>query len=82
MQLGAFSISLAVKGIAASRAFYGNFGFGEFGRDASQGGLILKNSDHVIRLFQGTGLGQASPGDSLEHYLSLVPRDRPELPDG
>lgn len=53
MQLGAFSISLAVKDIAASRAFYEKFGFTVFGGDASQNWLILKNGDHVIGLFQG-----------------------------
>lgn len=53
MQLGAFSISLAVKDIEASRAFYEKFGFKEFGGDASKNWLILKNGDHVIGLFQG-----------------------------
>ena len=53
MQLGNFSISLAVKDIAASRAFYEKFGFKTFGGDASQNWLILKNGDHVIGLFQG-----------------------------
>ena len=53
MQLGAFSISLAVKDIAASKAFYENFGFKVFGGDAAQNWLILKNGDHIIGLFQG-----------------------------
>jgi catechol 2,3-dioxygenase-like lactoylglutathione lyase family enzyme len=53
MELGAFSISLAVKDLAASRAFYEKFGFKAFAGDASQGWLILKNGDHVIGLFQG-----------------------------
>lgn len=53
MQLGAFSVSLAVKDIEASRAFYQKFGFEVFGGDASQNWLILKNGDHVIGLFQG-----------------------------
>lgn len=53
MELGAFSISLAVKDIEASRAFYEKFGFKAFGGDASQKWLILKNGDHVIGLFQG-----------------------------
>ncbi len=53
MNLGAFSISLAVKDIAASREFYEKFGFKVFGGDASQNWLILKNGDHVIGLFQG-----------------------------
>jgi lactoylglutathione lyase len=53
MQLGAFSISLAVKDLAASRAFYEKLGFQAFGGDPAQNWLILKNGDHVIGLFQG-----------------------------
>ena len=53
MNLGNFSVSLAVKDIEASRAFYEAFGFKTFMGDAAQGWLILKNGDHVIGLFQG-----------------------------
>jgi catechol 2,3-dioxygenase-like lactoylglutathione lyase family enzyme len=53
MELGAFSISLAVKDLEASRQFYEKFGFGPFAGNASQNWLILKNGDHVIGLFQG-----------------------------
>ena len=53
MQLGAFSISLAVKDLAASRAFYEKFGFQTLGGDPSQNWLILENGSHVIGLFQG-----------------------------
>jgi lactoylglutathione lyase len=53
MELGAFSISLAVKDLAASRAFYEKFGFKEFAGDASHNWLILKNGPHVVGLFQG-----------------------------
>lgn len=53
MQLGAFSVSLAVKDIEASRRFYEKLGFREFGGDPSQNWLILKNGDIVIGLFQG-----------------------------
>jgi lactoylglutathione lyase len=53
MQLGAFSISLAVKDLEASRAFYEKLGFTVFGGDASQNWLILKNGNHVIGIFQG-----------------------------
>jgi catechol 2,3-dioxygenase-like lactoylglutathione lyase family enzyme len=53
MELGAFSISLAVKDLAASRAFYEKFGFTAFGGDPAQNWLILKNGPHVIGLFQG-----------------------------
>jgi lactoylglutathione lyase len=53
MELGAFSISLAVKDIVTSKAFYEKLGFTEFGGDITQNWLILKNGDHVIGLFQG-----------------------------
>lgn len=53
MELGAFSISLAVKDIHASKAFYEKLGFEVFGGDISQNWLILKNGEHVIGLFQG-----------------------------
>jgi len=53
MELGAFSISLAVKDLEASRAFYEKFGFTAFAGEASHNWLILKNGQHVIGLFQG-----------------------------
>jgi len=53
VELGAFSISLAVKDIEASRAFYEKFGFKVFNGDISQNWLIMKNGDHAIGLFQG-----------------------------
>jgi catechol 2,3-dioxygenase-like lactoylglutathione lyase family enzyme len=53
MQLGNFSVSLAVKNIEASRQFYEQFGFVVFMGDAATGWLILKNGDAVIGLFQG-----------------------------
>ena len=53
MELGAFSISLAVKDIEASKAFYQKLGFKVFAGDASQNWLIMKNGDHTIGLFQG-----------------------------
>lgn len=53
MNLGAFSVSLAVKDIHASKAFYEKLGFtGAFG-DIAENWLIMKNGDHVIGLFQG-----------------------------
>ena len=53
MELGAFSVSLAVKDIGASRAFYERLGFRAFHGDAGQGWLMMKNGDVVIGLFQG-----------------------------
>ncbi|MFT5197339.1 MAG: lactoylglutathione lyase [Cellvibrionaceae bacterium] len=53
MNLGAFSVSLAVKDIEASKSFYGHFGFEVIGGNQDQGWLILRNSGHTIGLFQG-----------------------------
>ena len=53
MQLGAFSISLVVKDLQVSKAFYANLGFEPFAGDASQNWLILRNGQAVIGLFQG-----------------------------
>ncbi len=53
MNLGAFSISLTVKDIEASRKFYEKFGFKVFAGNQAQNWLILKNGDHIIGLFQG-----------------------------
>ncbi len=53
MELGAFSISLAVKDLEASRSFYEKLGFEVVGGDASQNWLILRNGDHTIGLFHG-----------------------------
>ncbi|MFG0320656.1 MAG: VOC family protein [Planctomycetota bacterium JB042] len=53
MKLGAFSISLAVQDLAASRAFYGKLGFEPVGGDGEHW-QILRNEDEVtIGLFQG-----------------------------
>jgi catechol 2,3-dioxygenase-like lactoylglutathione lyase family enzyme len=53
MNLGAFSISLTVKDIEASKEFYDKLGFTSIGGDCGQGWTILKNGDHIIGLFQG-----------------------------
>jgi catechol 2,3-dioxygenase-like lactoylglutathione lyase family enzyme len=53
MDLGAFSISLTVKDIEASKLFYQKLGFQIFGGDQTQNWLILKNGDAIIGLFQG-----------------------------
>ena len=53
MDLGAFSVSLAVKDIKASRDFYARLGFEEIGGNVEENWLILRNDDHVIGLFQG-----------------------------
>lgn len=53
MKLGAFSNSLAVKDLAASKRFYEKLGFTQVGGDAAQGWLILRNERCTIGLFQG-----------------------------
>ena len=53
MDLGAFSMSLTVKDLAASQAFYEKLGFAPFGGDPSQKWLILKRGTTVIGLFEG-----------------------------
>lgn len=53
MDLGAFSISLAVKDLAVSQAFYEKLGFTPFHGDPAEHWLVLKNGDTVIGLFQG-----------------------------
>ena len=52
MELGAFSVSLAVKDLQASMKFYDKFGFKVFGGDSKKW-VILKNGDHIIGLFEG-----------------------------
>lgn len=53
MNLGAFSVSLAVKDLTASLAFYEKLGFTKFDGNAEQGWLILKSPTAIIGLFQG-----------------------------
>ncbi len=53
MELGAFSISLAVKDIETSKLFYEKLGFTVFAGDQLQNWLIMKNGSHTIGLFQG-----------------------------
>ncbi|MCE2543702.1 MAG: VOC family protein [Acidobacteria bacterium] len=53
MDLGNFSISLAVKDLAASRAFYEKLGLQVAGGEASQGWLIMKGPGYAVGLFQG-----------------------------
>ena len=53
MELGNFSVSLAVKDIAASQAFYEKLGFSAVMGKAAQKWLIMRNGDTIIGLFQG-----------------------------
>lgn len=53
MNLGAFSISLAVKDLAKSKEFYKKLGFESYAGCDDQNWAILKNGDSIIGLFQG-----------------------------
>ena len=53
MKWGAFSISLAVKDIKASVAFYEKLDFKQTGGDIGQNWVILRNGTTTIGLFQG-----------------------------
>jgi len=53
MELGVFSVSLAVRDLEASKSFYEKLGFSVFFGEAEQNWLIMKNGSHVIGLFQG-----------------------------
>ena len=53
MELGSLSVSLAVKDLQASKAFYEKLGFTAFMGDQSQDWLIIKSGHHAIGLFQG-----------------------------
>jgi len=53
MKLGAFSISLSVKDLSTSKAFYEKLGFSHFGGSLDKNYLIMKNEDSLIGLFQG-----------------------------
>lgn len=53
MKLGAFSASLSVKDIKASKAFYETLGFTKFAGDIEMNYLIMKNGNALIGLFQG-----------------------------
>jgi catechol 2,3-dioxygenase-like lactoylglutathione lyase family enzyme len=76
MSLGAFSVSLTVKNLAASKAFFEKLGFSGIGGDESQNWLILANGDCVVGLFQGMfdknmltfNPGWGPDGTSLEEF--------------
>ena len=79
MELGNFSVSLAVKDIEASKQFYEKLGFTVFGGDQSQNWLIMKNGDHAIGLFQGMfdkniltfNPGWNSNAETLENFTDI-----------
>ena len=57
MELGAFSVSLSVSDIEASKDFYHKMGFEVVGGEQSKNWLIVKNGAHTIGLFQGMFTG-------------------------
>jgi catechol 2,3-dioxygenase-like lactoylglutathione lyase family enzyme len=79
MELGNFSLSLAVKDLGISRAFYEKLGFAVIGGDADQGWLILQSPSCVIGLFQGMfekntltfNPGWNARGETLETFTDV-----------
>ncbi|MCR3956134.1 MAG: hypothetical protein NUK57_07520 [Gudongella sp.] len=79
MNIGAFSVSLAVKDIHASKRFYEALGFEEFHGNIEDNWLIMKNEDCVIGLFQGMFEGNImtfNPGwnsnaEALEDFIDI-----------
>ncbi len=53
MKLGAFSASLSVKYIKASKQFYETLGFHVYAGQMEKNYLIMKNGNALIGLFQG-----------------------------
>ncbi len=53
MKLGAFSVSLSVKNLKASKEFYENLGFAVFAGEMEKNYLIMKNGNSLVGLFQG-----------------------------
>lgn len=76
MKLGAFSVSLSVKDLNVSKAFYEKLGFKQFAGDLAKNYLIMKNENTLIGLFQGMFEGNLltfNPGwdqraQNLEHF--------------
>lgn len=84
MELGAFSVSLAVKDLAASRAFYEKLGFEATGGDPAQNYLILRNGTTTIGLFEGMfekniltfNPGWNSQAEALESFTDVRDLER------
>ena len=53
MNLGTFSVSLSVKDLGVSKAFYETLGFTQFGGDPALGYVVMKNGEHLIGLYHG-----------------------------
>ncbi|MCP4804808.1 MAG: VOC family protein [Proteobacteria bacterium] len=82
MDLGAMSVSLSVKDLAVSKAFYEKLGFTQMGGDADQGWLILVNGQKVIGLFCGMFEGNImtfTPGLEVGGFVEGDWTDVPEI---
>ena len=90
MKLGAFSVSLSVKDLSASKAFYENLGFVQFAGSMEQNYLIMKNEASLIGLFQGMFEGNIltfNPGwdsdaNTLESFYDVRTIQRTLLDNG
>jgi catechol 2,3-dioxygenase-like lactoylglutathione lyase family enzyme len=79
MELGAFSVSLSVSDLGASRDFYEKLGFQQIGGYPEENWLILKSGDHVIGLFKGMfernvltfNPGWDQQGGELEDFIDV-----------
>ncbi len=79
MQLGAFSVSLTVKDLQASKEFYEKLGFSDYGGVPEENWVIMKNGDVIIGLFQGMfdkniltfNPGWDSDAQALENYTDV-----------
>jgi len=79
MQLGAFSVSLAVKDLERSKEFYETLGFEVFGGEMAHNYLMMKNGEHVIGLFHGMfekniltfNPGWDQSGNNLDSYTDV-----------
>lgn len=79
MDLGNFSVSLAVKDLGVSQAFYEKLGFAAIGGETAQGWLIMKSPSCVIGLFQGMfekntltfNPGWDANGQTLDSYTDV-----------
>ena len=77
MELGTFSVSLAVKDIEASKLFYEKLGFAAFAGDQSKNWLIMKNGSHAIGCFKACSTRTFSPstpaGTAMLNHWSNSP---------
>ena len=79
MKLGAFSVSLSVKDLAVSKAFYENLGFEVLGGGKEMNYFIMKNGNALVGLFQGMFEGNIltfnpgwnESGKNVDHFEDI-----------